>query len=66
MFDYEEKFYELRENIDRTYDACCYHNSKSNIEKYREAFEEYQNFCVVVLEKLMEEHSDVLARLKNN
>lgn len=60
----EEKYWELRENVDRAWDE---YNKNPNISTnlgYDIALREYTDFCVEVLEKLMEENSDVLARLK--
>ena len=60
----EEKYWELRENMERAYDRCYAHNTAENHVAYLSAKRIYENFCVEVLEKLMEENSDVLARLK--
>jgi hypothetical protein len=60
----EEKYWELREAVDRAYDNCCAHNTAENHIIYIAAKQTYVNFCVEVLEKLMEENSDVLKRLK--
>lgn len=60
----EEKYWELREAVDRAWDE---YNKNPNISTnlgYDIALNEYTDFCVEVLEKLMEENSDVLARLK--
>lgn len=61
----EEKYWELRENVDRAWDE---YNKNPNISTnlgYDIALHEYTDFCVEILEKLMEENSDVLANLKN-
>lgn len=66
MMNYEEKYYELREAVDRAWDE---YNREPNITtntNYDIALEEFHNFCEEVVEKLMEENSDVLARLKND
>lgn len=60
----EEKYWELREAVDRAYDNCCAHNTTENYIIYFSAKRIYENFCVDVLEKLMEENFDVLKRLK--
>ena len=62
--NYEEKYWELRENVDRAWDE---YNKNPNISTnlgYDIALCEYTDFCVEILEKLMEENSDVLAHLK--
>lgn len=60
----EEKYWELRENMERAYDRCYAHHTAENHIAYLSAKQIYENFCVEVLEKLMEENSDVLKRLK--
>lgn len=64
MMTYEEKYYELREAVDRAWDE---YNRTPNVTtniNYDIALGEFRDFCEEVLEKLMEENSDVLARLK--
>ena len=60
----EEKYWELREAVERAYDRYYAHNTMGNHIIYLSARRIYENFCVEVLEKLMEENSDVLMRLK--
>ena len=60
----EEKYWELREAVERAYDRCYAHNTAENHIAYISAKQIFENFCVEVLEKLMEENSDVLKRLK--
>lgn len=62
--NYEEKYWELREAVERAYDKCYAHNTAENHITYISAKQIFENFCVEILEKLMEENSDVLARLK--
>ena len=62
--NYEEKYWELREAVERAYDKCYAHNTAGNHITYISAKQIFENFCVEILEKLMEENSDVLARLK--
>lgn len=59
MTKLEERYWELREAMDRADDAQDY-------EAYNEANEEYICLCLDILEEIMEEHSDVLKRLKNS
>ena len=62
---YEERYYELREAVDRAWDE---YNREPNITtniNYDVAVNEFRDFCEEVLEKLMENNSDVLERLKN-
>lgn len=60
----EERYYELREAVDRAWDE---YNREPNFitnGEYDRAVNEFRDFCEEVLEKLIEENSDVLARLK--
>lgn len=62
---YEEKYFELLEKVDRAKDRVAQNPfSERAHNNYQEAFDDFSVFCVEVLEKLMEENSDVLARLK--
>ena len=60
----EEKYWELREAWDRAVDELYYSCSEENFKKAKEAETNFFAFCQKVLEKLMDENSDVLARLK--
>lgn len=60
----EEKYWELRENMERAEDKYFYRPTPANFMAWNGAREVFQNFCVKVLEKLMDENSDVLANLK--
>ena len=60
----EEKYWELRENVDRAFDKYFASRSAWDFAKYEQAKDEFAEFCMNVCEKLMEENSDVLARLK--
>lgn len=62
--NYEERYYELREAMDRTYDIYCVDPCYFNEVKHSHALDNFYAFCTQVLEKLMEENSDILARLK--
>lgn len=58
MTKLEERYWELREAMGRAEDR---HDHKA----YIEAEEEYICLCTSILKEIMEEHSDVLKRLKN-
>ena len=60
----EEKYWELRENFDRTFDKWFASREDWDYIEYAVAKNQYMNFCMEVLEKIMEKNSDVLARLK--
>lgn len=60
----EEKYWELRENMERAYDKYVGKETIENYISYLTTRGEYETFCVKILEKLMDENSDVLAHLK--
>ena len=62
---YESKYWELREDAERKWDAWVGNpHGKDLYENYIIARNQFQCFCTEVLEELMEENFDVLARLK--
>lgn len=60
----EQKYWELREAMERAYDKRARKQTSENYISYLTARGEYETFCVKVLEQLMDENSDVLANLK--
>lgn len=60
----EEKYWELREAMERAHDQLCANYTQSNKIKYIDARMKFQSFCTEILERLMDENSDVLANLK--
>lgn len=60
----EEKYWELREAVDRAWDRHCKAPTEITLLRYGTAYQRYMEFCSEVLEKLMEENSDILKRLK--
>lgn len=61
----EERYWELREVVDRAWDVYCGDKTEENRVAYLLAIDTYNAFCAEVLEKLMDENSDVLKRLKD-
>ena len=59
-----EKYWELRENVDRTFDKWCATVSNDDYVAYTIAKQQFEGYCVDVLTQLMEENTDVLERLK--
>lgn len=61
----EEKYWELREAMDRAWDE--YMRDPDPIVKieYDYAYDRFADFCMKILEKLMDENSEILANLKN-
>lgn len=60
----EEKYWELRKAVDRAWDNFMREPIGYFKLEYDAAYQRYTEFCSKVLEKLMEENSDVLKRLK--
>lgn len=61
----EERYWELREEVERTFDRWMANKNEPNLQAHKEAFSTYQDFCMDVLEKLIDENADVLKNLKN-
>ena len=61
----EERYWELRENCERAFDRFMGDKQETSLNAYREALGIYQDFCMDVLERLMDENADVLKNLKN-
>ena len=61
----EERYWELRENCERAFDRWMGDKRESNLVAYREALGIYQDFCMDILEQLMDENADILKNLKN-
>ena len=63
--NYEARYWELREECERALDEWFANPQKeSNHQKYLVALTTYQDFCMDVLEILMEENVDILKNLK--
>ena len=63
--NYEARYWELREECERALDKWLANpQSEDNLQKYLTALTVYQDFCMDVLEMLMDENEDVLKRLK--
>ena len=60
----EQRYWELREKCERALDKCWSEPTDENRLAYREAVSQYQDACMDILEMLMDENPDVLARLK--
>ena len=60
----EQRYWELREEVERAYDVYVGNPNRANEEKLAIAEDDFSSFCVSVLVRLMDENSDVLERLK--
>jgi hypothetical protein len=65
MIKMEEKYWELREECERAFDRWIGDGQQSSLLIYNRALSIYQDFCMDVLERLMDENADVLKRLKD-
>ena len=65
MNEYEQKYWELREAVDRSFDKWFGSRRESDYVDYKCAQQSFEGFCVDVLARLMEDNSEVLARLKD-
>lgn len=63
--NYEATYWELREAMERAHDQLCANYTQNNKIKYMDARCKFQGFCMVILERLMDENPDVLANLKS-
>ena len=61
----EERYWELREEYERTFDRWVADKSEPNIQAFAKALSTYQDFCMGVLERLIDENPDVLKNLKD-
>lgn len=61
----EEKYWELREAVDKAWDEYNRNPNVTTNINYDIAVNEFRDFCEEVLEKLMEENSDVLKHLND-
>lgn len=64
--DYEAKYYELLENKDRACDIYFAHQTSAHRYNMDIAVNEYYEFCIEVLDKLLAENVDILKRLKDS
>ena len=63
--DYEARYWELREECERALDKWLADPKREdNYQKYLTALSTYQDFCMDVLEILMDKNTDVLKNLK--
>ena len=60
----EQRYWELREKCERAFDKWCGEQTDENLLAYRDALGMYQDFCMDILEELMDRNPDVLKNLK--
>lgn len=60
----EQKYNELHLALKEAFELYFNHPTPANKAEWKYAEQEFSNFCVLVLEQLMEENRDVLERLK--
>ena len=62
--NYEARYWELREECERALDKLMGNPTIRNQDEYANILAAYQDFCMDVLEMLMDENEDLLKRLK--
>lgn len=62
--NYEEKYWELREMVEKACDDWGNEQTHESLTNYKKILSRYQDFCMDVLEILMEKNADVLKNLK--
>lgn len=62
--NYEVRYWELREECERALDRMMGNPTTTNQVHYSEVLTVYQDFCMDVLEMLMNENQDILKNLK--
>ena len=60
----EEKYWKLREEMNREHNQLRKKYTKENEIRYLRARRRFGTFCAQILEKLMEENSHILKNLK--
>ena len=61
----EKKYWKLRAECEDAFNKYIVNPCESSLLAYKEALSIYQDFCMDVLERLMDENADVLKRLKD-
>ena len=64
MNEVEKRYWELREELERAHDRYRAHRSSVNYMEEERAYSKFADYCIRVLEKLMEEHFEVLDGLE--
>ena len=59
----EQKYWELREDCERAFDKQCGEQTEANLLAYREALSIYQDWCMDILEELMDRNPFALKDL---
>lgn len=61
----EERYYMLRRTCENTFNKWLADKSEANVEAYKTALSVYQDFCMDMLERLMDKDPDVLTILRD-
>ena len=61
----EKRYWKLREEFENAFNRYVVDPRESNLLAYKKALSLYQDCCMDVLERLMDENADVLKRLKD-
>lgn len=63
MNEYEQRYWELRKEVERAESAMLAHEVGS-LANYNAALSNYQDFCMDVLEQLMDKDEEILKNLR--
>lgn len=61
----EERYWELLEKCEVAFYKWVENKTEDNLEAYKIALSLYQDFCMDVLERLMDENPEVLRNMKD-
>ena len=61
----EKRYWELREMCEQAFNKWLADRQEPSFHAYKEALRVYQDFCMDMLEQLMDENANVLKNLKN-
>ena len=61
----EERYWQLRKDCEQAFGRWIVNKRESDFQTFKEALSVYQDFCVDVLEKLIDENADILKNLKD-
>ena len=61
----EERYWQLRKECEQAFGRWIVNKRESDFQTFKEALSIYQDFCMDVLKRLIDENSDILKNLKD-
>ena len=61
----KERYWKLREECERAFGRWIVNKRESDFQTFKEALSIYQDFCMDILERLVDENPDILKNLKD-